>query len=105
MEIKLGKIKEIEIRLLDHQFGIFYTFCSGSTHVQTCDVHFSKPPTERCKWTVEDQQNEYSQIFMGLCETMKEAGVTKFGQLRNIPVELTFDGNLLKKWRILTEVL
>jgi hypothetical protein len=36
---------------------------------------------------------------------LKDAKVDAVQKLQGIPVEVTFDGNLLKEWRILTEVL
>jgi hypothetical protein len=36
---------------------------------------------------------------------LKEAKVNSVDKLKGIPVEVTFDGNILKDWRILTEVL
>jgi hypothetical protein len=36
---------------------------------------------------------------------LKDAKVNSVDQLKGKPVEVTFDGNMLKSWRILTEVL
>jgi hypothetical protein len=36
---------------------------------------------------------------------LKEAKVNSVDMLKGKPVEVTFDGNTLKSWRILTEVL
>jgi hypothetical protein len=40
-----------------------------------------------------------------LSKLLKEAKVDSVDQLKGKPVEVTFDGNLLSEWRILTEVL
>lgn len=40
-----------------------------------------------------------------ISKTLSEAKVTSIEKLKGTPVELTFDGNQLKSWRILTEVL
>jgi hypothetical protein len=36
---------------------------------------------------------------------LKEAKVNRVENLKDVPVEVTLDGMLLKEWRILTEVL
>jgi hypothetical protein len=36
---------------------------------------------------------------------LKEAKVDSVEKLKGKPIEATFDGNMLKEWRILTEVL
>jgi hypothetical protein len=36
---------------------------------------------------------------------LKDAKVNSVDELKGKPVEVTFDGNMLKEWRILTEVL
>jgi hypothetical protein len=41
-----------------------------------------------------------------LSKLLKEAKVDSVGKLKDIPVEVTFfEGNILKEWRVLTEVL
>jgi len=35
----------------------------------------------------------------------KDAKVNSIDKLKGIPVEVTFEDNMLKEWRILTEVL
>jgi hypothetical protein len=40
-----------------------------------------------------------------LSKLLNEAKVSSVDKLKGIPVEVTFDGNMLKEWRILTEVL
>jgi hypothetical protein len=36
---------------------------------------------------------------------MEDAKVTDFSNLKGIPVEAEFDGDILKSWRVLKEVL
>jgi hypothetical protein len=40
-----------------------------------------------------------------LSKLLKEAKVDSVEKLKGKPVEVTFDGNRLQEWRILTEVL
>jgi hypothetical protein len=40
-----------------------------------------------------------------LSKLLKDSNVNSVDKLKGVPVEVTFDGNMLKDWRILTEVL
>jgi hypothetical protein len=40
-----------------------------------------------------------------LSKLLKDAKVRSVDKLKGIPVEAIFDGNVLKEWRVLTEVL
>lgn len=57
------------------------------------------------KWTEKDRDSEFAKAMRFINETLKKAHKTDIGQLVGVPVEVTFDGNCLKSWRILEEVL
>lgn len=40
-----------------------------------------------------------------ISKLLKEAKVDEVYQLKGKPVEVTFEGNMLKEWRLLTEVI
>ena len=40
-----------------------------------------------------------------LSDVLKQAKVNTIDKLKNIPVEVTLEGNTFKSWRVLTEVL
>ena len=61
--------------------------------------------TEYCKWTEESRDGEYAAIMRYVSKLLKDAKVDSVDKLKNIPIEATFDGTMLKEWRILTEVL
>ena len=52
----------------------------------------------------EDQANSI-QMCADIVALLSAAKVTDVTKLKGIPVEVTFDGNMLKEWRVLTEVL
>lgn len=61
--------------------------------------------SEHAKWTEADQAEiwvETVKLIRDLCEKAK---VKNLSGLHGKPVEVTFEGNLLKSWRILEEVL
>jgi hypothetical protein len=61
--------------------------------------------SEYTKWSEEDRSKCYDETMRFLSKLLKEAKVGNVDKLKGIPVEASFDGNLLKEWRILTEVL
>jgi hypothetical protein len=61
--------------------------------------------TEHTQWSEEDRDGWYSEIMRYVSTLLKEAKVDSVDKLKGKPVEVTFEGNTLKEWRILTEVL
>ena len=57
------------------------------------------------KWSEEDRLRELGEACMFLRDLLRTAGVKTVGDLIGIPIEATFEGNLLKSWRVLGEVL
>jgi hypothetical protein len=61
--------------------------------------------SENTKWTEEDRTKSIDESIRFISKLLKEAKVDSVDKLKNIPVEVTFEGMMLKEWRILTEVL
>lgn len=61
--------------------------------------------SEGCKWTVEQQSRGWGEAMAFIRDTLTDAKKQKVSQLKGVPVEVEFDGNALKSWRILKEVL
>ncbi len=57
------------------------------------------------QWTVEDQRSHFADAVEKLRDTLRAAKKSHVAELVGTPVELTFDGNRLTSWRVLTEVL
>ena len=111
MEKKLGKIERVQFGHGGYQecmLGLSVTLSNGSWGVQdftgNWDAELIKH-TEHTQWTEEDRNKGYSDTMRFLSKLLKDAKVSSVDQLKGIPVECTFDGNMLKEWRILTEVL
>ena len=62
-----------------------------------CDTH--------CKWTEADRDRQNADMCRKVDSILGDAKVNCVQQLKGKPVEITLDGNSLKEWRILTEVL
>lgn len=111
MEKKLGKITSVKFGHGGYQdacIGLSVGLGDGSWGVSdfkgTWDAELVKR-SEYTKWTEEERTKGYDETIRFLSKLLKEAKVDTVDKLKNIPVEVTFDGTLLKEWRILTEVL
>lgn len=111
MEKKLGKIESVKFGIGGYQdamiglhvtlgntgWGVGDSRCAWDAQMIECSKY--------CKWTEADRDKNYSDIMRYLSKLLNDAKVDSVDKLKGIPVEVTFDGNLLKEWRVLTEVL
>jgi hypothetical protein len=111
MNKMLGKISKVSFGLGGYQdamIGIHFSFSSTGMGVSTTKSYWDAnliKVNEYTKWTEEKRKKEYAAIMYYISDLLKKAKVQDVMQLTNIPVELTFEDNTLKDWRILTEVL
>ncbi len=61
--------------------------------------------SKHCKWTKADQAKHFADTTLFLRDLCKQANVKDVAKLKGVPVEVTFEDNALKSWRILKEVL
>jgi hypothetical protein len=61
--------------------------------------------TEHCRWTEDDRLRQLGEVCVRLAALLKSARKDDVSRLPGTPVEATFDGNMLKSWRVLEEVL
>jgi hypothetical protein len=111
MEKKLGKIELVQFGLggyQDSQLGLSITLGDGGWAVGDFKGNWDAQSikwNENCQWTEEDRDKGYSETMRFLSKLLKDAKVRSVDKLKGIPVEVIFDGNVLKEWRVLTEVL
>ncbi len=111
MKTELGKISAVRFGYCgyqDLQFGLSLTFEGkgfGVGHDITYAWSLDMECDEYCKWTEEDRDKGFAKIMREINEVMQKAKVHDVTKLKGIPVEITFDGNMLKSWRVLEEVL
>lgn len=111
MEKRLGKIEEVCFGLGGYQgamLGLHVTLGDGSWGVSNSKANWDSEKIKWGKytqWSEEDRNQWYSDIMRYVSTLLKEAKVDSVDKLKGKPVEVTFDGNTLKEWRILTEVL
>lgn len=111
MRKELGRINYVYFGLGDYNdacLGIHFTF-----EGQGWGVNDSKAAwdvwrirhTEHCKWTERDRDKQYVKTMRFISTLLKKTKVKSINQLQGKPVEITFEDNTLKSWRILEEVL
>lgn len=111
MEKKLGKIESVRFGhggYQDAMLGLSVTLSASGWGVNdfkgNWDAELIKC-TENTKWTEEDRDKGYSDTMRFVSKLLKEAKVDNVSKLKGVPVECSFEGTMLKEWRILTEVL
>jgi hypothetical protein len=111
MEKRLGKIESVHFGLGGYQgamLGIHVTLGNGSWGVGDSRGQWDAEQiscSEHSKWSESDRDVWYAEIMRYVSKLLKEAKVDSVDKLKGKPIEATFDGNMLKEWRILTEVL
>lgn len=111
MRKELGKINHLRIGMGGYQdcmFGISIDLGGEGWGVGDFKGFWSPARMKRsdnAQWTEADRDEEIVTTFRWLDALMAEAKVTDSNELVGIPIEATFDGMLLKSWRILKEVL
>lgn len=111
MRTQLGKINSIRVGFGGYQdccFGVSFDLGSEAWGVGDFWGDWSPsmmPRSDHAKWTEEDRKNGIADAMFKLDALLKAAKVSDVTNLVGKPIEATFDGNLLKSWRLLTEVL
>lgn len=111
MEKKLGKIESVRFGLGGYQdacLGLTVTLGAKGWAVGDFKGSWDAESVKRSeytKWTEEERSAGYDETMRFLSKLLKEAKVDSVDKLKDVPVEVTFEGNLLKEWRILTEVI
>lgn len=111
MKKELGKITKAKFGLGGYDgvmIGLHLTFSIGSSTVNWTKSDWDPEIiklSEHTQWSEADRDANFSEIVRYLSKVLNEAKVDSVDRLIGIPVEITLDGNTLKSWRVLTEVL
>lgn len=111
METKLGRISNVRFGhggYQDTQIGISFTLEGQGWGVSDFKGDWDAElieHTEHCKWTEINRDKNYADTVRYLSQLLKDAKKDTVDELKGVPIEVTFEGNILKSWRILTEVL
>ena len=107
-EKELGKISAASLEVIDGRLGLHLTLSGESWGCQHSIWTWSPSQveiTEYTKWTEEDRESKMILIMREIDKLMKESNVSNLKDLNGIPIEVEFEGNTFKDFRILTEVL
>lgn len=103
---KLGKIKQFDFGIFDgYRFGVRFELGGEAWGVQDEKSFFVKFNPNAKTWDMETMKEEYASIMFYIRDLLTKAKSSNINDLVGIPVECTFEGNLLRSWRILEEVL
>ena len=104
---QLGKIQHVRLGSGGYQdacFGISFTLGGEGWGVQDFWGTW-ETRSDSAKYSEEEWKESHHKTYFRLMQLMKDAKVSDLNKLKDIPVECVFDGNLLKSWRVLKEVL
>ena len=110
MRKELGRISKVSFGFGGYQdamFGLSLSFnCDGgvcSNFIGCWPLTMKR--SESAEWSERDREKQVVESIRTITETMQKAKVEDVSDLLGIPVECTFDGQMLKEWRVLEEVL
>lgn len=111
MSKKLGKISNIKFGYGGYQdamLGLTISFEMQGSGV--CDFkgfwdYHLIDHTTSCQWSEIERTGYLLDVIKLISNLLNDAKVSSLDKLKNKPVELTFEGNTLIEWRILTEVI
>ena len=108
---RFGKITNVYLGIggyQDYEFGVYFDLggdgwgCSSWMGTWSPGLRKHKPGDQ---WDESNRDETFSKLCRHIDELLNQAKVTKLDQLIGKPIIATFDGNLLKRWRLLTEVI
>lgn len=107
---KIGKIKSISFGFGGYQNAMLgLSVILGSDGWSVGDFRGGWRPqikhSDRCKWTEKNRSEEYAETVRFIGQLLTQAKKDSVTDLNGVPIEVEFDGNILKSWRILTEVI
>lgn len=108
MRTELGRIQKATFGWGGYQdvmIGLSVTLGGQSWGVADFKGMWGSKRTKSCKWSEEDQLRELGEACLFLRDILTKAKKQTVDQLVNVPVEVTFENNTLKSWRVLEEVL
>jgi len=110
MDKRIGKIQAVSFGMGGYQdamIGVSFTLGSDKECWGIGDFKgtWSHDPDKHCKWGKNDQDKIFAETVRFVAGLLKDADVQSLDKLNGKPVECVFEQNMLKSWRILTEVI
>lgn len=112
IEKRIGKIQSVTVGLVGYQDAMLGIQVSLGSDKQGWSVGDSKgfwgpeiKCSEHAKWTEADRSKAHDETLRFIGDLLVKAKVRDVVDLKGIPVEVEFEGNGLKSWRILEEAI
>jgi len=108
MRKEIGKIQKIKFGYGGYQdamIGVSFTLGGESWGVSDFWGAWAGERCESTQWSEQDRINTLGETSMRISKILDDSKKKDLNDMLNVPIECTFDGNLLKSWRILTEVI
>lgn len=108
IEKKLGKIQRCSFGsggYQDAMIGISFTLGGDSWGVGDFWGDWSIKRSETAQWSESDRINNLGKTVMRINELLGQAKKQDVSKLAGVAVEVSFEGNTLVSWRVLTEVI
>jgi hypothetical protein len=107
---EIGKIRSVSFGLGGYQdamIGITFDLGSdtGCWGVGDFWGEWAIKRSDCAEWKEEDRIRWLGTMVMRINSLLSDAKVTSIDGLTNIPIEVTFENNVLKSWRVLVEVI
>jgi hypothetical protein len=105
---ELGSIKKADFGwggYQDAMLGFSFELGGQSWGVSDFKGAWGIERTDRAQWTEADRIGELGNASLFVRELLTKAKKQRVAQLVGVPIEVTFESNTLKSWRVLEEVL
>lgn len=104
---ELGKIQSVKFGMGGYDDAMFgFSFVLGGKNWGVSDFWGTWSNWDKqCKWSIEDQNKTFLESFLKVKALLKAAKKYDFSELKDVPIEATFEKSTLVSWRILEEVL
>lgn len=107
---KIGKIQGVYFGhggYQDAMIGISFELGSDKDSWRVGDFWgaWSIERSEYAKWSEADRIKQLGEMCMKINALLNSAKKDDINKLKGIPVEVIFENNTLKEWRVLTEVI
>ena len=108
MRKQIGKIQKVSFGHGGYQeamIGISFTLGGEGWGVSDFWGSWSLERSDYAKWSEQDRIDQLGETVMRINKLLNDSKTHNVNNLQDVPIECSFEGNLLKSWRVLTEVL
>lgn len=108
MRKELGKIQKAEFGAGGYQeamIGISFTLGGDGWGIGDFWGYWAMERSPNTQWTEQDRTKSLGETVLRISKLLSDAKCDHVSDLVGVPVEIELEGNALKSWRVLKEVL